>query len=106
MARNSKMCQFNPDYLKYLQQDVELGGFILQQNVSGNTQAVFRFPARVNFAPNSAITVWSGSNDPMMHQPPTDFRFSEHQKWESGAGCTTILCKPNGQVRTKFKKKS
>ncbi|XP_074661940.1 lamin-A-like isoform X2 [Tubulanus polymorphus] len=78
--------------------DVEFGGYMIQQNVGGNPVAVYRFPPRVKFMCNDTITVWSGNNDPILHEPPTDFVFKEQQKWGTGPECTTILCKPNGQA--------
>ena len=72
---------------------------MIQQNVGGHPVAVFRFPPRTKFADNSTITVWSGTADPIEHQPPKDFVWKEQQKWGTGPECTTILCKPNGQVR-------
>ncbi|KAL4224796.1 Intermediate filament tail domain-containing protein [Mactra antiquata] len=79
-------------------QEVEFGGFMIQQNVGGHPVAVFRFPPRTKFAAESTITVWSGSQDPIEHQPPKDFVWKEQQKWGTGPECTTILCKPNGQA--------
>ncbi|XP_064634313.1 uncharacterized protein LOC135492084 isoform X2 [Lineus longissimus] len=78
--------------------EYEIGEFMLQQNVGGHTVAVYRFPRRTKFAPSSTVTIWSGTNDPIMHQPPTDFVFQEQQRWGTGPECTTILSKPNGQA--------
>ena len=71
---------------------------MIQQNVGGHPVAVYRFPKRAKFTGNNTITVWSGTNDAMLHQPPTDYVWKEQQKWGTGPECTTILCKPNGQV--------
>ncbi|KAL5007318.1 hypothetical protein ScPMuIL_016124 [Solemya velum] len=79
-------------------QDVEFGGYLLQQNVGGHPVAVYRFPPRTKFSANTTLTVWSGSNDPLLHQPPLDFVWKEQKKWGTGPECTTILCKPNGQA--------
>ncbi|XP_070199306.1 uncharacterized protein [Littorina saxatilis] len=79
-------------------QEVEFGGFMLQQNVGGHPVAVFRFPPRTKFAPNSTITVYAGCNDHKLHNPPTEFIWKEQQKWGTGPECTTILCRPNGQA--------
>ncbi|KAK3102723.1 hypothetical protein FSP39_013445 [Pinctada imbricata] len=79
-------------------QESEFGGYMIQQNVGGHPVAVYRFPPRSKFAANGTITVWSGSNDPILHQPPTDYVWKEQQKWGTGPECTTILCKPNGQA--------
>lgn len=73
---------------------------MLQQNVGGHPVAVYRFPPRTKFSNNSTITVWSGSAEAIVHQPPSDFVWKEQQKWGTGPECTTILCKPNGQVST------
>ncbi|XP_060595540.1 uncharacterized protein LOC132749698 isoform X4 [Ruditapes philippinarum] len=79
-------------------QEIEFGGYMIQQNVGGHPVAVFRFPPRTKFADESTITIWSGSQDPKEHQPPKDFVWKEQQKWGTGPECTTILCKPNGQA--------
>ncbi|XP_046364909.2 lamin-B2-like isoform X3 [Haliotis rufescens] len=79
-------------------QELEFGGFMLQQNVGGHPVAVYRFPPRTKFPSNSTITVWSGMNDPILHQPPSDFVWKEQQKWGTGPECTSILCRPNGQA--------
>ena len=78
--------------------EVEFGGYMIQQNVGGHPVAVYRFPKRAKFTGNNTITVWSGTNDAMLHQPPTDYVWKEQQKWGTGPECTTILCKPNGQA--------
>ncbi|XP_052240589.1 uncharacterized protein LOC127851093 isoform X4 [Dreissena polymorpha] len=79
-------------------QEIEFGGYMIQQNVGGHPVAVFRFPPRTKFPEESTITVWSGSQDPVEHQPPRDFVWREQHKWGTGPECTTILCKPNGQA--------
>ena len=84
-------------YCMYFQ-DEELGAYTLQQNVGGHPVAVYRFPNKLKCGANEVITVWSGANDYQLHQPPSDFVFKEQQKWGTGPECTTILCKPNGQV--------
>ena len=80
-------------------QEIEFGGFMLQQNVGGHPVAVYRFPPRTKFPPNSTITVYAGCNDHKLHNPPQDFVWKEQQKWGTGPECTTILCRPNGQVK-------
>ncbi|XP_078333250.1 lamin-B2.L-like isoform X7 [Crassostrea virginica] len=79
-------------------QEAEFGGHMIQQNVGGHPVAVYRFPPRTKFPGNSTLTVWAGSNDPILHQPPSDYVWKEQQKWGTGPECTTILCKPNGQA--------
>ena len=71
---------------------------MLQQQVGGNPVAVFRFPPKTSFASKGYITVYSGCNDTILHQPPTQFVWSGQERWGTGPECTTILCKPNGQV--------
>ncbi|XP_060086406.1 uncharacterized protein LOC132565720 [Ylistrum balloti] len=80
------------------EQETEFGGFMIQQNVGGHPVAVYRFPGRAKFPKQSTITVWSGSNEAILHQPPTDYVWKEQTKWGTGPECTTILCKPNGQA--------
>ena len=41
--------------------------------------------------------VWSASSH-AKHNPPSDFFWTEQAKWGTGPECTTILCRPNGQV--------
>ena len=38
-------------------EDLEVGGFLIQQNVGGHPVAVFRFPPRTRFRAGSVITV-------------------------------------------------
>lgn len=78
--------------------ELDFGGYILQQQVGGSPVAVYRFPPRITFTPKSYITVYSGCNDPILHQPPTQFVWKEQERWGTGPECTTLLCKPNGQV--------
>lgn len=78
--------------------EFEFGGYMIQQNVGGHPVAVYRFLPRTKFAPDTTITVWSGMNDQMLHNPPTDFYWKEQQKWGTGPECTTILCRGNGQA--------
>ena len=80
-------------------QEEDFGGFIIQQNVGGNPVSLFRFPPRLRMERNATVTVWAGCNDAVLHQPPTDFVYKEQLRWGTGPECTTILCKPNGQVR-------
>ncbi|XP_071809633.1 lamin-B1-like [Asterias amurensis] len=77
--------------------DLEIGGFMIQQNIGGHPVAVYRFTPRTRFRAGSTITVWSASSL-AQHNPPTDFLWKEQNKWGTGPECTTILCKPNGQA--------
>ncbi|XP_076450822.1 uncharacterized protein LOC143286862 isoform X2 [Babylonia areolata] len=79
-------------------QEIEFGGYMLQQNVGGHPVAVYRFPPRTKFGPNCTITVYAGCSDHKLHNPPQDFVWKEQQKWGTGPECTTILCRPNGQA--------
>ncbi|XP_041367270.1 uncharacterized protein LOC121381918 isoform X3 [Gigantopelta aegis] len=79
-------------------QEIEIGNYMIQQNVGGHPVAVYRFPPRVKFAGNTTITVHSGMNDVILHQPPKDFVWKEQLKWGTGPECTTILCRPCGQA--------
>lgn len=72
---------------------------MIQQNVGGHPVAVYRFSPHTRLPAHQTLTVWCGTSDPMLHQPPTDFVWKEHERWGTGPECTTILCKPNGQVR-------
>ncbi len=80
------------------QQDAEFGDFFLQQNVGGHPVAVYRFAPRVRFPAGSTVTVWAACNDAQVHKPPTDYYFKDLLKWGTGPECTTILCRPDGQV--------
>ena len=79
---------------------------MIQQNVGGHPVAVFRFPPRTKFPLESTMTIWSGSQDAIEHQPPKDWVWKEQHKWGTGPECTTILCKPNGQVHLFYVLKS
>ena len=66
--------------------------------------AVFRFPPRTRCAAGATVTIWAGgATEPIKHQPPADLVFREQLKWGTGPECTTILCKPNGQVGSALK---
>lgn len=41
--------------------------------------------------------VWAAASE-AKPQPPTDFVWEEQSKFRSNPDCTTILCKPNGEV--------
>ncbi|KAJ8023584.1 Lamin tail domain-containing protein 1 [Holothuria leucospilota] len=77
--------------------DIDIGGFMIQQNVGGHPVAVYRFEPRTRFRAGAVITVWSASSL-AKHQPPTDFLWREQHRWGTGPECTTILCKPNGHA--------
>ncbi|XP_071830370.1 lamin-A-like isoform X2 [Apostichopus japonicus] len=77
--------------------DVDVGGFMIQQNIGGHPVAVYRFEPRTRFRAGAVMTVWSASSL-AKHQPPTDFLWKEQHRWGTGPECTTILCKPNGHA--------
>ncbi|KAF6019498.1 LMNTD1 [Bugula neritina] len=78
--------------------DIDFSGYALKQQVGGCPVALYRFPPKTMFAAKSYITVYSGCNDVILHQPPTQFVWREQDRWGTGPECTTILCKPNGQA--------
>ncbi|CAB3977920.1 lamin-L(I)-like isoform X1 [Paramuricea clavata] len=78
-------------------QDDEIGGYMIQQNISGSPVTVFRFPPRTKLKANSHVTVWSAASL-AQHNPPSDFLWKDQHKWGTGPECTTIICKPNGQA--------
>ncbi|BFZ16243.1 hypothetical protein BsWGS_19281 [Bradybaena similaris] len=98
-----KILEVNEDgrYVKLVNdgpREINVGGYILRQNVNGLPVAVFKFPPHVKILPAATITVWSAMNDPELHNPPTDYLWQEQEKWETGPECSTILCQANGQA--------
>ena len=71
---------------------------MIQQNVGGHPVAVYRFPPRATVPANQTVTVWGSCNDQSVHKPPSDYYFKEQERWGTGPECTSIVCKPNGQV--------
>ncbi|KAH9519499.1 Lamin tail domain-containing protein 1 [Bulinus truncatus] len=101
--RDLKIAEVSQDgkYVRLLNDgttDVEIGGFIIQQNVGGHPVAAFRFPSQTKFQADSTITIWAGINDSQIHYPPHEFYWKELYKWRAGPETTTILCQPNGQA--------
>ncbi|EDO39801.1 predicted protein, partial [Nematostella vectensis] len=100
---NVRILEVNPDgnYVRLFNtsahRDEEIGGYMIQQNVAGRPVTVFRFPPRTRLKALSHTTVWSAGSL-SRHNPPSDFLWKEQHKWGTGPECTTILCKPNGQV--------
>lgn len=43
------------------------------------------------------LQVWAAASE-AKHQPPADFLWKEQNKFKTSPNCTTILCKPNGEV--------
>lgn len=79
----------------------DLSNFSIQQMVSTMPVAVYRFPQPTKLAPGNTITVWSRTEE-IEQQPPHTFVWNEQKRWGTGPECTTILAKPNGQVRVYF----
>ncbi|XP_053575680.1 lamin tail domain-containing protein 1 [Bombina bombina] len=75
----------------------DIGGFVLQQNICGHPVSLYRFPPNVRVLPNSAVTVWAADTN-MPHKPPTDFLWKEQKTFVTKPQCTTILCMTNGQA--------
>uniref|UniRef100_A0A7M4F041 LTD domain-containing protein n=1 Tax=Crocodylus porosus TaxID=8502 RepID=A0A7M4F041_CROPO len=78
-----------------------IGDYILQQNVSGQAVAVFRFPPNIRMSANSTVTVWAVDAN-MLHKPPSHFLWKEQNRLRTDLDCTTILCEPSGQVSFVF----
>ncbi|XP_019399938.1 PREDICTED: lamin tail domain-containing protein 1 isoform X4 [Crocodylus porosus] len=74
-----------------------IGDYILQQNVSGQAVAVFRFPPNIRMSANSTVTVWAVDAN-MLHKPPSHFLWKEQNRLRTDLDCTTILCEPSGQA--------
>ena len=83
----------------------DLGNYTIQQMVAAMPVAVYRFPGSVKLGPGRVVTVWSQS-DEVEQQPPHTFVWKEQNKWGTGPECTTVLAKPNGQVRQLFQSNS
>ena len=81
--------------------DEDLSFYTIQQTVCMMPVAIFRLPAYTKLQPGHTLTVWSRS-DEIEPQPPHTFVWNEQEKWGTGPECTTILSKPNGQVRQPF----
>ena len=78
----------------------EIGGhYLAQMQHGGCPLSAFKFPPRVHFPPQSIIKVWAMSADPGCCKPPADYVFKQLLRWCVGADISTILCRPNGQVR-------
>ncbi|KAM8973961.1 LOW QUALITY PROTEIN: lamin tail domain-containing protein 1 [Pelodytes ibericus] len=79
--------------------DVEedLGGFILQQNVSGHPVSVYRFPPKIRVTANCTVTVWTGTAG-APHNPPSDLVWKDQQTFITQPRCTTILSSANGHA--------
>jgi len=76
----------------------DLGNFTIQQMIAAMPVAVYRFPPAVKLMPGRITSVWC-NNDEIEQQPPHVFVWKEQNKWSTGPECTTVLSKPNGQVR-------
>lgn len=81
----------------------EFGGYVLQQNVMGKMVWHFRFPPFTKFPANSIITVWANGSKEYFSSSVSELNFvctEDITKWGCGPEFTTILCKPNGQVKS------
>jgi hypothetical protein len=79
-------------------QEEDLSNYSIQQMVSTMPVAVYRIPASIKLCPGKTLTVWS-STDEVEQVPPHTFVWNEQNRWGTGPECTTILAKPNGQVK-------
>jgi len=84
-----------------------LGGHSIHQKVKGHSVVVYRFPAKLSVPRGSALTVWAqqsrASHRHHHHHHQQEQRSIEMEcisveKWLSDNHCTTVLCRPNGQV--------
>ena len=82
-------------------QPEELGEhYLVQQQIGGWPLSVFKFPERVHFAAQSTMKIWTSCSDPGLYKPPTDFVFRQLVRWSVGASICTLLCQPNGKVKS------
>ncbi|XP_020947832.1 lamin tail domain-containing protein 1 isoform X2 [Sus scrofa] len=80
-----------------LDKELEIGNYILQQNVDGQRVSLYQFLPDIIMQANSTVTVWAAASE-AKHQPPSDFLWKEQNRFRTGPSCTTILCKPNGEA--------
>ncbi|XP_077630701.1 lamin tail domain-containing protein 1 isoform X3 [Crocuta crocuta] len=80
-----------------LDKELEIGNYILQQKVNGQTISLYRFLPNIIMQANCTVTVWAAESE-AKHQPPSDFLWREQNKFKTSPDCTTILCKPNGEA--------
>ncbi|XP_032763188.1 lamin tail domain-containing protein 1 [Rattus rattus] len=79
------------------EKEVEIGNYILQQNVNGHAVSLYRFPHNITMQASGTVTVWATASE-AKPQPPTDFVWEEQSRFRSSPDCTTILCKPSGEA--------
>lgn len=79
------------------EKEVEIGNYILQQNVNGHAVSLYRFPHNITMQASGTVTVWAAASE-AKPQPPTDFVWEEQSRFRSSPDCTTILCKPSGEA--------
>ncbi|KAM5175030.1 lamin tail domain-containing protein 1 [Callospermophilus lateralis] len=77
--------------------ELEIGDYILQQNVKGQAVSLYQFLPNIAMQANSTVTVWAAASE-AKHHPPSDFVWKEQNKFKTSPDCTTILCKPNGEA--------
>jgi len=88
-------------------QDYELGDHSIQQNIKGHPVVFYRFPTRLTVAKGAAVTVWAQQAPPSRHhyrqqqqqqQQSIEIVYKGVENWIPDTHCTTVLCRPNGQV--------
>ncbi|CAH2278482.1 Hypothetical predicted protein [Pelobates cultripes] len=106
---NLKIAEVNGKFVRIInaspEEEEDIGGYILQQNVCGHPVSVYRFPPKIRITAGCAVTVWAATaNAP--HNPPSDFLWKELKTFITERRCTTILSNANGHVSlSSFKNK-
>uniref|UniRef100_A0A8C3YQU6 Lamin tail domain containing 1 n=1 Tax=Catagonus wagneri TaxID=51154 RepID=A0A8C3YQU6_9CETA len=80
-----------------LDKELEIGNYILQQNVDGQRVSLYQFLPDIIMQASATVTVWAAASE-AKHQPPSDFLWKEQSRFRTSPNCTTILCKPNGEA--------
>ena len=72
--------------------------------MAGVPAAFFRFPPRLLFMARSILTVYAKGTPAAEANPPNGvFVWKDGDRWGTGPECTTVLCKPNGQVNLQIR---
>ncbi|XP_061328166.1 lamin tail domain-containing protein 1 [Pezoporus flaviventris] len=79
------------------EEDENIGGYLLKQDIKGQPVAVFRFPSEIRMEPNSTVTVWA-ADAMVIHRFPSDLLWKDLERFRTSLDCTTILCEPSGQA--------
>ncbi|CAH2278486.1 Hypothetical predicted protein [Pelobates cultripes] len=98
---NLKIAEVNGKFVRIInaspEEEEDIGGYILQQNVCGHPVSVYRFPPKIRITAGCAVTVWAATaNAP--HNPPSDFLWKELKTFITERRCTTILSNANGHA--------